>query len=35
MARVLGRDPTIGALVDPGEAIAAVEERTLWARLGL
>ncbi len=35
LARVFGRDPTIGTLIDPGQAIAAVEERSLWARLGL
>jgi signal peptide peptidase SppA len=35
LARVFGRDPTIGPLIDPGQAIAAVEERGLWARLGL
>jgi signal peptide peptidase SppA len=35
LARVFGRDPTIGALIDPAEAIAAVEERSLWTRLGL
>ncbi len=35
VARVLGRDPTIRGLVDPGEAIAVLEERGLWARLGL
>ncbi|KAA2234372.1 S49 family peptidase [Salinarimonas soli] len=35
LARLLGRDPTIGSLIDPGQAIAAVEERSLWARLGL
>jgi signal peptide peptidase SppA len=35
LARVFGRDPTIGPLIDLGQAIAAVEERGLWARLGL
>ncbi len=35
LARLFGRDPTIGPLLDPAEAIAAVEERSLWARLGL
>lgn len=35
-ARLFGRGPSIGAgLVDPAEAIAAVEERAAWARLGL
>jgi signal peptide peptidase SppA len=35
VARALGRDPTIRCLLDPGEAIAVLEERGLWARLGL
>jgi signal peptide peptidase SppA len=36
LARLLGRSPVgHAALVDPREALAAIEERTFWARLGL
>jgi signal peptide peptidase SppA len=35
LGRWIGRVPSVGSLLDPREAMAALEERAAWARLGL
>lgn len=35
LAKLLGRPPSIGPLVDPADVLAAAEERAAWARIGL